>query len=67
MLIYWCTVMSTYIFSQGIWLDVQNLEDPELKELAECLPSIVLQSEAPVTLTLEHSAGGRGGHRRSLV
>ena len=40
----------TDIFSQGIWPDVQNLEDPELKELAEYLPSIVLQSKAPATV-----------------
>ena len=40
----------TDVFSQGIWPDVQNLEDPELKELAECLPSIVLQSKAPATV-----------------
>ena len=42
-----CIYTLTDIFSQGIWPDIQSLEDPELKELAESLPSIVLQCKAP--------------------
>lgn len=38
------------VFSHGIWPDVHELVDPELRELAESLPSIVLRSKAPSTV-----------------
>ena len=38
------------VFSQGFWPDVLSIQDPELKDLAESLPSIVLQSRAPSTV-----------------
>ena len=38
------------VFSQGIWPGLLDIKDPELKNLAESLPSIVLQSKARVTV-----------------
>ena len=38
------------VFNHGVWPEVQELTDPELRDLAESLPSIVLQSKAPATV-----------------
>ena len=38
------------VFSQGIWPGILDIKDPELKDLAESLPSIVLQSKPPATV-----------------
>ena len=32
------------IFGHGIWPEIHPIQDPELKDLAESLPAIVLQS-----------------------
>ena len=34
------------VFQQGTWLQLQDLEDPELAEIAKQLPSMVLSSRA---------------------
>ena len=34
------------VFQQGTWVQLQNLEDPELAEIAKQLPSTVLRSRA---------------------
>ena len=47
------------VFSQGTWLDLQSIEDPELKDLASTLPSIVLQGKAPATIKKYGGAFGR--------
>ena len=47
------------MFTQGSWLDVQSIEDPELKELALALPSIVIQGRAPATITKYSGAYSR--------
>ena len=39
----------TNIFKHGIWLELESITDPELKELAEFLPLAALQSRAPST------------------
>lgn len=33
-----------------VWQELDNFEDPELKELAKCLPDVVLRSKAPSTV-----------------
>ena len=38
------------IFSQPLWREISDIEDSELKELAEALPMVVLQSRAPSTV-----------------
>ena len=38
------------IFSQPVWQEIAGIDDPELKELAESLPLVVLQSRAPSTV-----------------
>ena len=38
------------VFTQGSWGELDTVEDPELKELAASLPSLVLQSRAPATV-----------------
>ena len=43
------TLPFTDVFKHGIWPEVQNITDPELKELADFLPSVVLQNRAPST------------------
>ena len=42
---------------------MQEIEDPELRELAEVLPNLALQSRAPATVknTRVLSAAGRNG------
>ena len=39
----------TDIFKHGIWLELYNISDPKLRELAEYLPLVALQSRAPST------------------
>ena len=39
----------TDIFKHGIWPELDNISDPELRELAEYLPLVALQSRAPST------------------
>ena len=38
------------MFSQGAWLDLQSIKDPECKDLASALPSLVIQGKAPSTI-----------------
>ena len=38
------------IFSHGIWPEIKDIKDPELKDLAESLPMIVLRDTAPATV-----------------
>lgn len=38
------------VFKKGVWPGFADIDDPELKVLAEALPSIVLQSKAPATI-----------------
>jgi hypothetical protein len=38
------------VFSNGIWPEIHQIHDPELKELADSLPSIALRSKAPATV-----------------
>ena len=44
------------VFSKGIWPKIHQIDDPELKELAESLPLIALRSKAPATV--KKYAGG---------
>ena len=44
------------VFSKDLWPEIRQIDDPELKELAECLPMIALQSKAPATV--KKYAGG---------
>ena len=41
---------SVEIYSQGAWAVVMQVEDPELRELADKLPSTVLQRRANSTV-----------------
>ena len=45
-----CVYLMTGILGQGIWKEVEALQDPELKELAKSLPLTVLRSRAPSTV-----------------
>ena len=38
------------VFSSGIWSELSAIQDPELQQLAESLPSIVLQGKAVSTV-----------------
>ena len=38
------------VFSKGLWPEIRQIDDPELKELAESLPTIALRSKAPATV-----------------
>ena len=38
------------VFKQPVWDSLSEVDDPELKELAVFLPSVVLQSRAPSTV-----------------
>ena len=38
------------VFEKGVWPELQDIQDPELKDLAESLPLIVLHSKAPATV-----------------
>ena len=44
------------VFSNGIWPEIGQIHDPELKELAKSLPMIALRSKAPATV--KKYAGG---------
>ena len=37
------------VFEKEVWPELQDIQDPELKDLAESLPLIVLQSKTPAT------------------
>ena len=50
---------ATDVFSHGVWLDLQTVEDPSLKELAIFLPRIVMQGKAPATVKKYSGAFGR--------
>ena len=41
---------SAEVFGQGMWSQLKEIEDPELRELASALPDIVLQGKAPATV-----------------
>ena len=47
------------VFSQGTRLDLQSIEDPELRDLASTLPSIVIPGKAPATIKKYGGAFGR--------
>ena len=38
------------IFEQGVWVEMQAVQDPELRELADSLPEVVLRGKAPSTV-----------------
>ena len=38
------------MLSQPVWQEISGIQDPELKELSESLPLVVLQSRAPSTV-----------------
>lgn len=38
------------VFSAGLWSDLPSIEDPELQQLAQSLPSLVLQGKAVSTV-----------------
>ena len=38
------------VFSQASWAELNQVQDPELKELADALPVLVLQGRAPSTV-----------------
>ena len=44
------------VFSNGIWPEIGQIHDPNLKELAESLPMVALRSKAPATV--KKYAGG---------
>ena len=50
----WLFIMFFYalpdVFEKGVWPELQDIQDPELKDLAESLPLIVLHSKAPATV-----------------
>ena len=56
------------IFKHGIWPELDNISDPELRELAEYLPLVALQSRAPSTAKnmQGHSVAGESGLLLSL-
>ena len=39
----------TEVFKHGVWPELEEIKDPELKEMAESLPFTALQSRAPST------------------
>jgi len=41
------------VFETGVWPELRNIKDPELKDLAESLPLLVLHSKAPSTMSEE--------------
>ena len=50
---YWLLTISIHligVLSQGVWAELESLDDPELRELADSLPGTVLQSRAPSTV-----------------
>ena len=47
------------MFTHGAWLDIESVEDPELKDLAASLPSIITQGKAPATINKYSGAFGR--------
>ena len=49
---YYCSFLHIAdVFTKGIWQTVRELQDPELKRLATCLPQTVLASRADSTVT----------------
>ena len=38
------------VFSHGIWPEIKDIQDPELRDLAESLPLVVLHGKAPATV-----------------
>ena len=38
------------VFNHGIWPELKDIKDPELKDLAESLPALVLRGKAPATV-----------------
>ena len=50
LLLYGMGFHSVEIYSQGVWAVVMQVEDPELQELADKLPSTVLRSRANSTV-----------------
>ena len=44
------------VFSKGVWPEIRQIDDPKLKELAESLLAITLQSKAPAMV--KKYAGG---------
>ena len=38
------------VFRQGAWKELEDIQDPELQELAAALPELALQSRAPSTI-----------------
>ena len=44
------TNLRSDVFSSGIWSDLSIIEDPELQQLAQSLPSLVLQGKAVSTV-----------------
>ena len=51
------------VFKRGVWPGFADIDDSELKVLAEALPSIVLQSKAQLQLRniVEHLFDGKNG------
>ena len=49
-IVYYCWPI-TDVFTQGSWLDLQSIDDPELQELTSTLPLMVVQGKAPATIT----------------
>ena len=47
MVLYGCSYID--VFDQGVWLQMNDIEDAELKELASSLPDVVLRGKAPST------------------
>ena len=52
----WFLIYFPDVFLNGIWPEIDQIHDPELKELAESLPLIALRSKAPATV--KKYAGG---------
>ena len=52
-----CTAID--VLSQGAWKELNGLVDPELKQLADSLPKVVLAGRAPATVRKYSGAFGR--------
>ena len=48
-----CWICPAEVFRQGMWSQLKEIEDPELRELASSLPDVVLQGKAPAFFTME--------------
>ena len=51
-----------HVFTKGIWPESQLIDDPELRDLADSLPLIVLRSRVPATV--EKYTGGFSRRKR---